>query len=172
MKIKGWDHYYMSVAALTAQKSKDPSSQIGACIIKDQRIISTGYNGFPQGVIQIDEHVLDVKAIQAREERPEKYFWYEHGERNAIYSAARLGVSTKGGVMYCACHIPCCDCARGIIQAGLQEIFYLELENTAKWDEHGKRSAQMFDEAGVKYTRYDGPELGFEILRSGKLITI
>ena len=110
-----WVEYFRNLAHQVKLKSKDDRTQIGAIIVgKDKEIVSTGYNSFPRGID--DTH-------KSRQERPEKYFWFEHGERNAIYNAARIGVSTKGCTMYLSCGVPCSDCARGIINAGIVRIF-------------------------------------------------
>ena len=100
-----WVDYFYKIAEQVKEKSKDKKTKIGAVIVgKDNEIVSTGYNSFPRG---IDDNVAE------RQERPEKYFWFEHAERNAIYNAARIGVSTKGCTMFLTCDIPCADCARG-----------------------------------------------------------
>ena len=144
-----WVEYFRNLAHQVKLKSKDDRTQIGAIIVgKDKEIVSTGYNSFPRG---IDDFRKD------RQERPEKYFWFEHGERNAIYNAARIGVSTKGCTMYLSCGIPCSDCARGIINAGIVRIF-CERGGGAKgpkWAESAERSWTMFDEAGVEVKFYD-----------------
>ena len=104
-----WVEYFYNIAEQVKEKSKDERTKIGAVIVgKDKEIVSTGYNSFPRGI-------EDYK--KERQERPEKYYWFEHAERNAIYNAARIGVSTKGCTMYLTCGIPCADCARGIIKA-------------------------------------------------------
>ena len=121
----------------------------GAVIVgKDKEIVSTGYNSFPRGIRD------DVKE---RQQRPEKYYWFEHAERNAIYNAARIGVSTKGTTMYLSCGVPCADCARGIINAGIVRIFCEKQDITKgiKWADSAERSWEMFDEAGVKVCFYD-----------------
>jgi len=93
-----------------------------------------------------------------RQQRPEKYFWFEHAERNAIYNAARIGVSLRDTTMYLTCGVPCSDCARGIISSGIKRI-YCKSEDTTKnrqhWDEHAKRSVQMFEESSVEVIFYD-----------------
>ena len=110
-----WVEYFRKLAHTVKLKSKDENTQIGAVIVgKDKEIVSTGYNSFPRGL---------EDNIQDRQERPEKYFWFEHAERNAIYNAARIGVSTKGCTMYLSCGIPCSDCSRGIINSGITRIF-------------------------------------------------
>ena len=115
---------------------------------RDNEIVSTGYNSFPRG---IDDNVAE------RQERPEKYFWFEHAERNAIYNAARIGVSTKGCTMFLTCDIPCADCARGIINAGINKIYVMDGggAKSKKWKESAERSMKMFNESGVKVKWYN-----------------
>lgn len=144
-----WTEYFRQLAHTVKIKSKDENTQIGAVIVgKDKEIVSTGYNSFPRGIRD------DIKE---RQERPEKYFWFEHAERNAIYNAARIGVSTKGTTMYLSCGVPCADCARGIINAGIVRIFCEKQDVTKgiKWADSAERSWEMFDEAGVKVCFYD-----------------
>jgi dCMP deaminase len=145
-----WKEYFRNIAHQVKLKSKDEKTQIGAVIVgEDNEIVSTGYNSFPRGISD---------DISERQERPEKYFWFEHAERNAIYNAARIGVSTKGTTMYLTCGIPCADCCRGIINAGITTIVCEIGEAGAKgpkWEESGKRSLQMFNEAGVKIQYYE-----------------
>lgn len=168
----------MSIAALTAQKSKDPSSQIGAVLVKDRRVISMGYNGLPQGVSDPNDwpnldNCTAPETLMRRNERPEKYHWFEHAERNCLYNIARQGgVSALGSTMYCACGVPCTDCARGICNSGVGEVVYLDVSYSNKWEEAAERSLVMFCEAGVKTRVYKGPKVGAEILSGGKLITI
>ena len=143
-----WVEYFQNLAHQIKLKSKDERTQIGAVIVgKDKEIVSTGYNSFPRG---IDD------TIKERQERPEKYFWFEHAERNAIYNAARIGVSTKGCTMYLSCGIPCSDCARGIINSGIKTIYVCEQDITksSHWIEHSKRSMKMFNESGVEVLHY------------------
>ena len=145
-----WNDYFLTIAESVKLKSKDRRTQIGAVIVgEDKEIVSTGFNSFPRG---IDDNV------EERQVRPEKYFWFEHAERNALYNAARIGVSTKNTTMYLTCGIPCADCARGIISSGVRAI-YCKQEDTTKnrehWDEHAERSIQMFQEAGVDIFYYE-----------------
>lgn len=110
-----WDFRFLELAKLVSTWSKDTSSQMGACITtSDRRILSVGYNG-------ICRHVSD--DVPERHERPLKYKWFEHAERNAIYNAAASGVSIAGCTMHCMC-TPCCDCARAIIQSGLSRVAF------------------------------------------------
>ena len=144
-----WVSYYRQLANTVKLKSKDKYTQIGAVIVgKDGEIVSTGYNSFPRG---LDD------GLDYRQERPEKYYWFEHAERNAIYNAARIGVSTKGTTMYLSCGLPCADCARGIINSGVKRIFCEKVDVTKGelWKESQERSWDMFMETGVKVCFYD-----------------
>ena len=149
-----WVEYFRTLAHTVKLKSKDENTQIGAIIVgKDKEIVSTGYNSFPRGIKDYERE---------RQQRPEKYYWFEHAERNAIYNAARIGVSTKGCTMYLSCGVPCADCARGIINAGITRIF-CERQDITKgniWPESYERSWQMLEEAGVKVQFYDNEFYG------------
>jgi len=112
-EVPDWDSYYLSVCQVVARRSKDPSTQIGCVIIGPAREIrSTGYNSFPRGIND---------GVPERQTRPEKYLWIEHAERNAIYNAARAGTPLEGCTMYVEV-MPCMDCARAIVQAGIAEL--------------------------------------------------
>jgi dCMP deaminase len=144
-----WDEYFINIAEQVKLKSKDNKTQIGVVIVgKDNEIVSTGYNSFPRGIND---------DVEERQERPEKYFWFEHAERNAIYNAARIGVSTLGTTMYMTCGISCADCARAIINSGISKIVLREGKGAKgdKWNESAIRSMQMFEEAGVIVEYYD-----------------
>jgi dCMP deaminase len=145
-----WTEYFKNIAEVVKTKSKDINTQIGAVIVgRDNEIVSTGYNSFPRG---IDDGVIE------RQERPEKYYWMEHAERNAIINAARIGVSTKGTTMYLTCGMPCCDCTRAIINAGITKVYMYGGGTGAKgelWDEHAIRSSVMFNEANVEIIYYE-----------------
>lgn len=144
-----WVTYYRQLANTVKLKSKDKYTQIGAVIVgKDGEIVSTGYNSFPRG---LDD------TIDLRQERPEKYYWFEHAERNAIYNAARIGVSTKDTTIYLSCGLPCADCARGIINSGIRRIFCERVDVTKgeMWKESQERSWDMFMETKVEVCFYD-----------------
>jgi dCMP deaminase len=144
-----WDEYFINIAEQVKLKSKDKRTQIGVVVVgKDNEIVSTGYNSFPRG---INDNISD------RQERPEKYFWFEHAERNAIYNAARIGVSTLGTTMYMTCGMSCSDCARAIINSGVSKIVLRKGKGAKgnKWNESAKRSMKMFEEAGVIVEYYD-----------------
>ena len=145
-----WIEYFRNLANNVKLKSKDSKTQIGAIIVgNDNEIVSTGYNSFPRGID-------DTNPL--RQERPEKYFWFEHAERNAIYNAARIGVSTKGTTMYLSHWFPCADCARGIINAGITTIYCdkIDIEDkSTSYVESFKRSKEMLLEADVKICFYN-----------------
>jgi len=146
-----WDEYFIKIMYMVAEKSKDPKTKIGAVLVKDKRIISTGYNGLCRGVND---------NIGLRFVRPAKYSWFEHGERNAIYAAARHGIATEGTTMYTN-GVPCIDCARAVIQAGVVKVIvhkaYEDMSASAarqksdqsQWKGHNDVSLTMFQEAGV-----------------------
>ena len=111
-----WDEYFMGVALLAAKRSKDPNTQVGACIVDENNvIISTGYNGFPIGCSD-DEFPWD------REGAVTKYPYVVHAELNAILNAS--GKPLRNSRIYVAL-FPCNECAKAIIQAGIKEVIYL-----------------------------------------------
>ena len=137
-----WDEYFMGVALLAAKRSKDPNTQVGACIVDENNvIISTGYNGFPIGCSD-DEFPWD------REGELTKYPFVVHAELNAILNAS--GKTLRGSRVYVAL-FPCNECAKAIIQAGIKEVIYLS-------DKYAdtpltKASKLMLKTAGVKLTQ-------------------
>ena len=144
-----WIEYFLNIAEQVKLKSKDQSTQIGAVIVgQDNEVLSTGYNSFPRGM---DD------SIQERQERPEKYFWFEHAERNAIYNAARIGVSLKNSNIYLTSGLPCMDCARGIVNSGVKVVWCKRVcttKNKEKWEESQAKSMQLLNECGVQVFFY------------------
>lgn len=137
-----WDEYFMGVALLAAQRSKDPSTQVGACIIDgDKRILSTGYNGFPKGCSD-DEYPWNRDESLGET----KYQYVVHAELNAILNAS--GKSLSGATDYVGL-FPCHECAKAIIQSGIKEVIYL----SDKYHDTPSMTAsrKMLDSAGVKY---------------------
>ena len=140
-----WDEYFMGVAMLAARRSKDPNTQVGACIVSpDNIIISTGYNGMPKGCSD-DEFPWDRKGDN---EAVTKYPYVVHAELNAILNAS--GRDLRGSRIYVAL-FPCNECAKAIIQSGIREVMYL----SDKYSDTMLNlvSKRMLDAAGVKYTR-------------------
>lgn len=139
------------MASLVSSKSKDRSTRVGAVIVgPDNEVRSTGYNGFPRN---IDDEV------EVRHERPIKYAFTEHAERNAIFNAARVGIPLKGCTLYLNWEpCPCTDCTRGIIQAGITKIIGPNKAFPGKgahWEQDMKYSKEMLDEAGIDRIVYD-----------------
>ena len=144
-----WTEYFLNIAEQVKLKSKDQSTQIGAVIVgEDKEVLSTGYNSFPRG---LDD------SLQERQERPEKYFWMEHAERNAIYNAARIGVSLKNSTIYLTSGLPCMDCARGIVNSGIKIVYCKQVcttKNKDKWEESQQKSLELLGECGVDVIYY------------------
>lgn len=142
--------FWMQCAALAASQSKDRSRKVG-CVIVDRRdvAISMGWNGFPRGV---NDH------IEGRHARPLKYKWTEHAERNAIYNAAARGASTLGCTIYLP-WFPCSNCARAIIQSGIERMVCVPCEpGDAQWSEDMSVAETMLREAGVQIDFFAGRE--------------
>ena len=149
-----WDEYFMGVAALAGMRSKDPNTQVGACIVSENnKILSMGYNGFPRGC-------SDEEFPWAREGEllDTKYPFVTHSELNAILNYR--GGSLEGTKLYVSL-FPCNECAKAIIQAGIRTVVY----DSDKYEgtPTNVASKRMFDAAGVKHIKYQ---------HSGKRLTI
>ena len=157
-----YDDLFMNMAYLVAMKSKDQSTHIGAVVVgPDNEVRSTGLNSFPRGIND---------NLPERQERPEKYFFFAHGERNAVYNAARMGTSLKDCRIYTN-GVPCSDCAIAIIQSGISEVIVdkdWDKNNKEKWSESAKRSLQMFEEAGITVRYWLGDLVQINRFRSGE----
>ena len=137
-----WDEYFMGIAILAAKRSKDPSTQVGACIVSpDNIIISTGYNGMPKGC-------SDDEFPWNRDGENSKYAYVVHAELNAILNAN--GRDLKDSRVYVAL-FPCNECAKAIIQSGVKEVVYLS--DKYKDTMGNIASKRMLDAAGVKYKK-------------------
>ncbi len=135
-----WDEYFMGVAMLAAKRSKDPSTQVGACIVSpDNIILSTGYNGFPKGCSD-DEFPWDREGAET------KYPFVVHAELNAILNCN--GKDLRKAKLYVAL-FPCNECAKAIIQAGIGEVIYLS-DKYAN-DPMTQASKRMMTAAGVPF---------------------
>lgn len=137
-----WDEYFMGIAMLSSYRSKDPNTQVGACIVNDRnKIMSVGYNGLPSGCSD-DEFPWE----RSGDEFETKYPYVCHAELNAILNSG--GSSLEGCKVYVAL-FPCNECAKAIIQSGIKEVIYISDKYA---DSVGVRaSKRMFDAAGVKY---------------------
>lgn len=137
-----WDEYFMGVSLLAAKRSKDPNTQVGACIVNgDNIIISTGYNGFPYGCSD-DEYPWNREGTET------KYPYVVHAELNAILNSK--GRSLEGAKIYVSL-FPCNECAKAIIQSGIKEVIYLS--DKYEKNESTAASKRMLNSAGVKMTR-------------------
>jgi len=155
----GWDEYFCGLAMVVKEKSKDPSTKVGAVIVSpDNAILSTGFNGFPRGIAEDAAAAGPFAYVNERWERPIKYSYVEHAERNAIYNAAREGIRTKGSRLYIAgFSTPCTECTRAIIQSGITEVIGCAHDPVPEqWVENFKFSQMLLSEAGVRFKEYDG----------------
>ena len=140
-----WTEYFMGIALLSAERSKDSGTQVGSCIVsREHKILSMGYNGMPTGC-------LDDAMPWGREGDPleTKYMYVCHAELNAILNSA--GTSLRGAVLYTTL-FPCNECAKAIIQSGISEVVYLSDKYADS--EMIIASKKMFDMVGIKYTPY------------------
>jgi dCMP deaminase len=142
-----WDAYFMDITALVAKRSTCLRRSVGAIIVKDKRILSTGYNGAPSGV----RHCLEIGCLRekmkvASGERHELCRGI-HAEQNAIIQAAFHGVSIRGASLYCT-NLPCSICAKMIINAGIKKIYYIDGYPDGI-------SSEMLGEAGVEVLKTD-----------------
>lgn len=149
-----WDEYFMGIAYLSGMRSKDPNTQVGACIVsQDNKILSMGYNGFPCGC-------SDDEFPWNREGDPldNKYFYTTHSELNAILNYR--GGSLEGSKLYVSL-FPCNECAKALIQAGIKEVIY----DSDKYSNAPSTiaSRRMLDAAGIKYRRYEHSKRKIEI---------
>ncbi|MCR4692142.1 MAG: dCMP deaminase family protein [Lachnospiraceae bacterium] len=140
-----WDEYFMGVSKLSGFRSKDPNTQVGSCIVgKDHRILSMGYNGFPNGCSD-EEFPWDREG----DELATKYPYVTHSELNAILNYR--GGNLEGTTLYVSL-FPCNECAKAIIQAGIKTVVY----DSDKYEGTPSNIAakKMFDAAGVEYRKY------------------
>lgn len=149
-----WDEYFMGISKLAGMRSKDPHTQVGACIVgDDNKILSMGYNGFPMGCSD-EEFPWDREGDLIHS----KYAYVTHSELNAILNYR--GGSLHGAKLYVSL-FPCNECAKAIIQSGIKKVIY----DSDKYDQTPSNIAakKMFDAAGVEYHQY---------VHSGREVTI
>lgn len=141
----GWDEYFMSFARLAATRSTCLRRQVGAVIVRDRRVVATGYNGAPAAV----RHCAETGCLREKLGIPsgERHELCRglHAEQNAIIQAALHGVSTQGGTIYCT-HLPCSICAKMLVNAGVRDV----VVDAGYPDD---LTQEMFSEAGVKVAR-------------------
>ena len=132
-----WDKRFLELAKLVGSWSKDPSTQVGAVIVDSENIIvSTGYNGFPKGIQDLEERLLD---------REQKYDIIIHAEANALLHAKR---SVEGCTLYTWPFEPCSRCAGLIIQSGIKRVVSV-INSDKRWEKNFTLARQLFNEAGI-----------------------
>lgn len=147
-QVPNWNEYYLAICRAVAARSKDPNTQLG-CVIAGpaHEIRSTGYNSLPRGIRD---------DVPERLERPTKYMWMEHAERNAIYNAARCGTPLEGCTLYVEI-MPCMDCGRALVQAGIREVVIsserMKEYSSEYYNEHFRMVEVLFEEAGINVRR-------------------
>lgn len=140
-----WDEYFMGVSMLSGMRSKDPNTQVGACIVSEKnKILSMGYNGLPNGCSD-DDFPWDREGNML----DTKYPFVTHSELNAILNYR--GGSLEGAKLYVSL-FPCNECAKAIIQAGITTVIYLD--DKYNGTDSNTASKRLFDAAGVKYYQY------------------
>ena len=147
METISWDEYFMGIALLSAKRSKDPSTQVGACIVdEDNKVVSIGYNGMPR---KVDESQLTWNKGEGLDS---KYLYVCHAEFNAILNT-RNGSSLKGCTVYVTL-FPCNECAKAIIQVGIKKVIYLS--DKYKDSTETQASKKLLSLAGVEFEQYKG----------------
>ena len=151
-----WDEYFMGIAVLSTMRSKDPNTRVGACIVsKDNRILSIGYNGAPNGY-KDDVFPWDREG----DPKDTKYFYVCHSELNAILNYGGSRSDLVGSKLYVTL-FPCNECAKVVVQSGIKEVIYL----SDKY--HGTDatvvSKKIFDVCGVKYRQFNSQNKNIEI---------
>jgi len=142
-----WDEYFMGIASFSSLRSKDPVTQVGACIVdEDHKVVSIGYNGMPRG---IDESQVSWEKGEGLDS---KYLYVCHAEFNAILNT-RNGSALDGCTLYVTL-FPCNECAKAIIQTGIREVVYAE--NKYSEATMTLASVKLLDLAGVKMRKYQG----------------
>ena len=138
----GWDEYFMDIAHVVSRRGNCCRRQVAAVIVRDRRIISTGYNGTPRGIANCDEG----GCTRCNSDAPSGHSLGDciccHAEENAIVQAAYHGISVKDGILYCTIS-PCLMCTKMIINAGLSEVVY---EHEYHFNDQARA---LFKEAGV-----------------------
>jgi len=163
--IINWDDLFMNMVYLVAMKSKDENTHVGAVVVgPDNEVRSVGYNNFPRG---INDNVSE------RQERPEKYQWFSHAERNALYNAAMVGIPLKGCRLYTN-GMPCNGCAWGIINSGIVEVIVDKTwddNNYNQWVKEAERTKIMFKEAGISVRFWEGDLINIVRYRNKSILT-
>jgi dCMP deaminase len=146
-----WDQYYMSIAQLVKSRSKDPVTQVGACIIMNNRVISTGYNGFPTGLSNLDFPWTKGN----KDDTKNKYYYVVHAEMNAIFNYGGSIKDFRNSTLYVT-FLPCPHCAKHMVQAGVKDVVYLA-ENNSNIPAKLSTAISKFilKKCNINYRKYD-----------------
>lgn len=145
MSIVNWDQYFMSIALLSAKRSKDPSTQVGAVVVSsDNRIIGVGWNGMPS-TKAANNDVAFPWGKDSDDPLKNKYMFVVHAEPNAIFHASE---SVRGCTMYLTWY-PCCECAKTIAQAGIKRLVYLHRNTSERYLKSMEGADAIFAHCGV-----------------------
>ena len=146
-----WDKRYLELAKHIAQWSKDPSRKIGAVAVgQNGEVLAQGYNGFPRGIEDSQDRLND---------RPTKYQYVVHAEMNVIFNSSLNGVSLNGSTLYVWGLPVCSDCAKGIIQVGIERVVMNDQVIPDSWKDSASKTFEMFDEAGLVYDFIEQDEI-------------
>ena len=144
--IDKWDKRFLSIAKEVSDWSKDPGTRVGAVLVKDRRIIATGYNGFPQGI---------ADTIMRYDNRELKLMLTVHAELNALLNAAKSGAMTKGSTLYVT-FPPCVNCCTAVIQSGIERVVCPDVSTSPpRWAESFQTGNSVLMEGGITIDTYD-----------------
>lgn len=149
----GWDEYFMRIAEISTLRSKDPKTQVGACVVSNENmILGIGYNGMPRGCSDDDFPWT----------KPEKHLYVCHAEMNAMLNSNNINL-VKGSRIYTTL-FPCNNCAKMMIQLGVKEVIYLDDSSHSSSEEEAAR--KMFDAVGIKYWKFVYPDTDKNIIKN------
>lgn len=164
-RIDSWDEYFMRLAYLVAQRSKDPKTRIGSVLVRQNQLIASGYNGFPKGVLDLPERYNN---------RELKRELVAHSEFNTIAISAGLGINTSNSILY-TFGISCNSCSKALIQGGVKEIVihkqWPNLTYSEEWVKSIELSKMMLKEANITIRVFD-KVLGLKGMLDGKDIDV
>jgi len=143
-----WDTYFMEMAKLASRRSSCLRRAVGAVLVRDKRLLATGYNGVPSGVTHCEETGCLREKLQVPSGERHELCRGLHAEQNAIIQAALHGVSTRGAVLYCTT-LPCIICAKMLINSGVRKVYYLDGYSDSL-------TGEMLAEVGLTLVRLEG----------------
>lgn len=150
-----WDEYFISMARLAASRATCPRRRVGAVLVRNQRVLATGYNGSVRGA----PHCDDVGCLIVRQGDRESCVRTVHAELNAILQCAMNGVSSSGSTLYCT-DFPCVSCAKALVQAGVEQVIYLS-------EYPDPNSSEILQAGGVTLLKAVPVDDGFQLVRPG-----